>query len=199
MIVLAETDVYNVCMNQLDLTGHFLLSMPGMMDPVFSKCLMYVCEHGDQGAIGLVVNRPIAMNLSTMLEEVGIRSSREGFEKIPVYFGGPVEMGRGFVLHEPIGEWQSTISVNSGLGLTTSKDILESISAGGGPERLLIALGYAGWAPGQLEHELSQNAWLSTLASTDILFDLPPEERLPAALRMLGVDWASLSEFSGHA
>lgn len=186
-------------MNELDLTGHFLLSMPGMSDPVFSKCLVYVCEHSDQGAIGLVVNRPIAMNLSNMLGEVGIGATREEFEKIPVHFGGPVEIERGFVLHEPVGDWQSTISVHSGLGLTTSKDILESIGRGSGPDRMLVALGYAGWAPGQLEHELSQNAWLSTRAAPEVIFDLPPEERLPAALRLLGISWASLSEFPGHA
>lgn len=186
-------------MSTLDLTDHFLISMPGMMDPVFSKCLMYICEHNDQGALGLVVNRPIAMNLAAMLGEVGIDySSREDLEKVPVYFGGPVEMERGFVLHEPAGQWQSTIAVAEGLGLTTSRDILESIGQGRGPHKILVALGYAGWAPGQIEHELSQNAWLSTRASGGILFGIPPEERLSAALRMLGVDWAFLSESAGH-
>jgi putative transcriptional regulator len=185
-------------MSTLDLTDHFLIAMPGMSDPVFSKCLMYICEHNDQGALGLTVNRPIAMSLAAMLGEIGIESSREDFDKVPVYFGGPVEMERGFVLHESVGQWQSTIPVNADLGLTTSRDILQSIGQGLGPQRVLVALGYAGWAPGQLEHELSQNAWLSSKASSEILFELPPEERLPAALRMLGVDWASLSEFSGH-
>ncbi len=185
-------------MSTLDLTDHFLIAMPGMMDPVFSKCLLYICEHHDQGALGLVVNKPIAMNLASMLGEIGIKSSNESFEKIPVYFGGPVEMERGFVLHKPMGQWQSTIPVTESLGLTTSKDILQSLGAGSGPGQILVALGYAGWAPGQIEHELSQNAWLSLRASGEILFEIPPEERLPAALKMLGVSWASLSESAGH-
>lgn len=185
-------------MSTFDLTDHFLIAMPGMIDPVFSKCLMYVCEHHDQGALGLVVNKPIAMNLASMLGEIGINFSDEAFDKIPVYFGGPVEMERGFVLHEPIGQWQSTIPVTESLGLTTSKDILQSIGEGTGPLRALVALGYAGWAPGQIEHELSQNAWLTMRASSDILFEMPPEERLPAALKKLGVNWANLSESAGH-
>lgn len=185
-------------MSTFDLTDHFLISMPGMMDPVFSRCLMYICEHHDQGALGLVVNRPIAMNLASMLGEIGIDSSGESFEKVPVYFGGPVEMERGFVLHMPVGQWQSTIAVSESMGLTTSRDILQSIGQGEGPHQALVALGYAGWAPGQLEHELSQNAWLSTKASSEILFEVPPEERLPAALKMLGINWANLSDSAGH-
>ncbi|MBY0579843.1 MAG: YqgE/AlgH family protein [Burkholderiales bacterium] len=185
-------------MSTFDLTDHFLISMPGMMDPVFSKCLMYICEHNERGALGLVVNRPIAMSLAAMLGEVGIDSSREDLDKVPVYFGGPVEMERGFVLHEPVGQWQSTISVTHNMGLTTSRDILQSMGQGSGPQHVLVALGYSGWAPGQLEHELSQNAWLSTKASSEILFGLTPEERLFAALRMLGIDWTSLSESVGH-
>lgn len=173
--------------------------MPGMKDPVFSKCLMYICEHHDQGALGLVVNRPIAMSLSAMLGEVGIDTPNHEYEKVPVYFGGPVEMERGFVLHQPVGEWQSTISVNSNLGMTTSRDILISIGEGRGPQHMLVALGYAGWAPGQLEHEFSKNAWLSAKASPSIIFDFPPEERLPAALKSLGFDWSALSDSAGHA
>lgn len=185
-------------MSNLDLTDHFLIAMPGMMDPVFSKCLLYICEHHDQGALGLVVNKPIAMNLASMLGEVGIKSANESLEKIPAYFGGPVEMERGFVLHEPVGNWQSTIPVTEKMGLTTSRDILQALGEGSGPGHVLVALGYAGWAPGQIEHELSVNAWLTMKASADILFELPAEERLPAALKMLGVSWANLSESAGH-
>ncbi len=185
-------------MSAFDLTDHFLIAMPGMMDPVFSKCLMYICEHHDQGALGLVVNRPIAMSLASMLGELGIESRNEEFEKVPVYFGGPVEMERGFVLHEPVGQWQSTIAVAENTGLTTSRDILQSLGQGSGPRHVLVALGYAGWAPGQLEHELSQNAWLSAKSSQEILFETAAEERLPAALRMMGIDWANLSESAGH-
>ncbi|HQT25420.1 MAG TPA: YqgE/AlgH family protein, partial [Burkholderiales bacterium] len=128
-------------MSTLDLTDHFLIAMPGMIDPVFSKCLVYVCEHHDQGALGLVVNRPLAMNLASMLGEIDISASNEAFEKVPVFFGGPVEMERGFVLHRPIGEWQSTIAVTEDMGLTTSRDILQSIGEGSGPLHILVALG----------------------------------------------------------
>jgi putative transcriptional regulator len=185
-------------MSSLDLTDHFLIAMPGMMDPMFSKCLLYICEHHEQGALGVVVNRPIAMNLATLLSELGMAVSNSQAESIPIYFGGPVEMERGFILHEPVGQWQSTISVTQNIGLTTSKDILESLGKEMQPEHVLIALGYSGWAPGQLEYELSQNAWLSTKSSPDVIFETPPEERLPATLKMMGIDWAQLSESAGH-
>lgn len=185
-------------MSNLDLTDHFLIAMPGMMDPIFSKCLLYICEHHEQGALGLVVNRPIAMNLAALLAELGMEASNPESENIPIYFGGPVEMERGFILHEPVGQWQSTISVSQRVGLTTSKDILESLGKAAEPRNALIALGYSGWAPGQLEHELSQNAWLSVKASLDVIFETPPEERLPAALKMMGIDWAQLSDSAGH-
>ena len=185
-------------MSTLDLTDHFLIAMPGMTDPIFSKCLLYVCEHHEQGALGLVVNRPMAMNLDAMLLELGMTATGPELENIPIYFGGPVEMERGFILHEPVGQWQSTIPVTDTLGLTTSKDILEALGKGEGPRHALIALGYSGWAPGQLEYELSQNTWLSTKSSTEIIFDTPPEERMPAVFRLMGIDMAQLSESPGH-
>jgi putative transcriptional regulator len=116
-----------------------------------------------------------------------------------VHFGGPVQVDRGFVLHSPVGAWQSTLTIGDALGLTTSKDILEAVAHSNGPEQILVTLGYAGWAPGQLEHELAQNAWLTVAARNDILFDLPAEERLPAAMQLLGVDYANLSDVAGHA
>ena len=116
-----------------------------------------------------------------------------------MHFGGPVQTDRGFVLHEPMGQWQSTLPINDKVGLTTSRDILEAVGEGKGPSSLLVTLGYAGWTPGQLEHELSQNAWLTVPASEHILFDMPAEERLPAAMALIGVDYASLSEDVGHA
>jgi putative transcriptional regulator len=120
-------------------------------------------------------------------------------QKTPVHFGGPVQTDRGFVLHEPVGRWQSTLAVNQRIGLTTSKDILVAVGNGEGPDKLLVTLGYAGWAPGQLENELSQNAWLTVAAAPEVIFDLPAEARLPAAMQLLGVDFASLSEQAGHA
>jgi putative transcriptional regulator len=117
----------------------------------------------------------------------------------PIYFGGPVQTDRGFVLHTPPGNWQSTLRVRDRIGLTTSRDILEAVSRGEGPTKMLVSLGYAGWAAGQLEHELKQNAWLTVEAKDAIIFDLPAEERLPAALELLGLDYARLADVAGHA
>jgi putative transcriptional regulator len=186
-------------MDPMNLTDHFLIAMPNMVDPHFARTLTYVCEHNDQGALGLVVNRPIEMNLSALLAQVNIPHAASNLQKIPIHFGGPVQLDRGFVLHEPVGEWQSTLAVNTRIRLTTSKDILIAVGNGEGPVKLLVTLGYAGWAPGQLENELAQNAWLTVEAKSDVIFDLPCEERLPAAMQLLGIDFASLSEQAGHA
>jgi len=186
-------------MGTMNLTDHFLIAMPNMVDPNFSRTLTYVCEHNDQGALGLVVNRPIDMTLAGLLAQVDIPHAAPSLQKMPIHFGGPVQLDRGFVLHQPVGEWQSTLAVNGHIGLTTSKDILVAVGNGDGPSKLLVTLGYAGWAPGQLENELAQNAWLTVAARPDVIFDLPCEERLPAAMQLLGVDFASLSEQAGHA
>jgi len=186
-------------MSSVNLTGHFLIAMPNMADPYFSRSLTYVCEHNQQGALGLVVNRPIDLTLAALLKQVSIPCTQPILEHVPVHFGGPVQVDRGFVLHHPVGEWQSTLSVNGDIGLTTSKDILLAVGRGEGPRKLFVTLGYAGWAPGQLENELSQNAWLTVLASAEVLFDMPTEERLVAAMQLLGVDFARLSDEAGHA
>jgi putative transcriptional regulator len=186
-------------MEKINLTHHFLIAMPNMVDPNFARTVTYVCEHNEQGALGIVVNRPIDMDLYTLLEQVSIPTVSEEFKGIPVHFGGPVQVDRGFVLHSPVGQWQSTLAVSPEIGLTTSKDILQAVARGEGPGKILVTLGYAGWAPGQLEHELSQNAWLTVQARPEVIFDLPPEERLPAAMRLLGIDFTSLSDQAGHA
>jgi putative transcriptional regulator len=186
-------------MMSVNLTNHFLIAMPNMVDPYFAKTLTYVCEHNDKGALGLVVNRPIDLTLRALLQQVGISDSTRDFSRLPVYFGGPVQMERGFVLHQPVGHWQSTLAVGQLAGLTTSKDILQSVSTGNGPERILVALGYAGWAAGQLEHELKQNGWLTVEARLEVVFELPAEERLAAAMELLGISFASLSDEAGHA
>jgi len=186
-------------MQSVNLTHHFLIAMPNMVDPHFSKTLTYICEHNEQGALGLVVNRPIEMTLSRLLEQVSIPVAAALCTEIPIHFGGPVQTDRGFVLHEPLGQWQSTLAINDGIGLTTSKDILEAVARGEGPRQMLVTLGYAGWAPGQLEQELAQNAWLTVAARHDVMFNLPAEQRLSAAMDMLGVNYASLSEHAGHA
>ncbi len=187
----------------INLTNHFLIAMPNMADPYFSKSLTYVCEHSDQGALGIVVNRPIDMTLQALFERLSLSLKDRARADAPVYFGGPVQTDRGFVLHEPAGDWQSTLKVagrgDAPIGLTTSKDILEAVGRGEGPEKLLVSLGYAGWSAGQIEHELKQNAWLTVEAKDAILFDLPAEERLPAAMELLGLDYARLADQAGHA
>ncbi len=191
--------VYNRSMGTMNLTDHFLIAMPNMVDPHFSRTLTYVCEHNDQGALGLVVDRPLDMTLSALLSQVDVSHAAPMLQKMPVHFGGPVQVDRGFVLHQPVGEWQSTLAVNGRIGLTTSKDVLVAVGNGEGPAKLLVTLGYAGWAPGQLENELAQNAWLTVQAAPEVIFDLPCEERLPAAMQLLGIDFARLSEQVGHA
>jgi len=183
----------------IDLTHHFLIAMPNMVDPYFAKSLTYICEHNEQGALGVVVNRPIDLSLQALFERLNLQLEPRELHDIPVYFGGPVQTDRGFVLHQPVGEWHSTLKVRDSLGLTTSKDILEAVGRGSGPAKMLVTLGYSGWAAGQLEHELGQNAWLTVEAGEQIIFDLPAEEKLPAAMELLGVDFASLSEDTGHA
>ena len=190
---------HNADMENVNLTDHFLIAMPNMADSYFTKTLTYICEHNDQGALGVVVNRPLEMTMESLFEQLDIALSDQTLKERWVHFGGPVQMDRGFVLHMPVGHWQPTLAVNGRVGLTTSKDILEAAARAEGPPKLFVTLGYAGWAAGQLEQELAQNAWLSVKASTDILFDVPWEDRLPAAMRQLGVDFSRLSEAAGHA
>ena len=191
--------------NSIDLTNHFLIAMPGMADPRFSKTLTFICEHNAQGAVGVVVNRPIELTVATLLEQVNIAlpaartPSGALLRETNVLFGGPVLTDRGFVLHQPLGDWKSTLKVNDDTGLTTSKDILEAIAEGDGPRHVLVTLGYAGWGPGQLEDELGRNGWLSVKADTRLMFDLPPKARLAAAMGMLGLNYGNLSDSVGHA
>ena len=183
-----------------DFTNHFLVAMPGMTDSNFGGAVVFLAEHSAKGALGLVINRPMELDLKSLFERIDLKLEIAPLGTSPGYFGGPVQTDRGFVLHEPVGNWQSTLKVRDSIGLTTSKDILEAVGRGEGPKRLLVTLGYAGWSAGQLEHELGQNAWLSVEAKGDkILFDMPADERLPAALGLLGIDLASLSEDAGHA
>ena len=186
-------------MEPLDLTHHFLIAMPTMEDSYFNRALIYVCEHNEQGALGVIVNRPLDLTLANLFEKVELDLQKQDIGAVPVHFGGPVQMDRGFVLHRPRGEWQSSMRVTDDVGLTSSKDILLSISASGEPREIIMTLGYAGWGAGQLENEVAQNAWLTVPASADILFEQPPEERLPAAMQILGVSFAQLSDVAGHA
>jgi putative transcriptional regulator len=188
-------------MQSVNLTNHFLIAMPNMADPYFAKSLTFVCEHNEQGALGVVVNRPTDMTLATLFEQVEIELSNDKLSRLPVYFGGPVQVDRGFVLHRPVGEWQSTLSVNNEVGLTTSKDILLALSRGQGPnpDDILVSLGYSGWAPGQIEEEIKQNAWLTVAASRSAGGRSKITAGLAAAMELLGVDPGNLSEEAGHA
>lgn len=184
-------------MNTANFTHHFLIAMPGMGDPNFNGTLTYIADHGEQGALGVVVNRPIELELSTLFEQIGL-TLPEGMQRT-VYFGGPVQTERGFVLHTPPKTFGSTLTVNDAVSLTTSKDVLEAVSAGEGPDKFMVSLGYAGWSPGQLEEEMKNNAWLSVEADPHVIFDLAPEQRLSAAMKLLGIDFAMLSDTAGHA
>ncbi|HRE17084.1 MAG TPA: YqgE/AlgH family protein [Rhodocyclaceae bacterium] len=186
-------------MENVNLTDHFLIAMPAMADPYFAKSLVYVCEHSANGAMGIIVNRPIDMNLGGLFEKIELPLEQQRLAEVPVYFGGPVQLDRGFVLHRPAGQWQSTLSINGDIGLTSSRDVLMAVGKEGLPSEIIVTLGYAGWSDGQLEDELAQNAWLSVPAQHHVLFDLPPDERLPAAMQQLGITFSQLSEVAGHA
>lgn len=186
-------------MDNVNLTDNFLIAMPTLEDPYFSNSLIYICEHNENGALGIIVNRPIDMNLAGLFDKIDIKLAAENLANLPVYFGGPVQLDRGFVLHRPIGKWQSTLAVNSEVGLTSSRDVLNSVGSAGLPAEIIVTLGYAGWDAGQLENELAQNSWLTVPAKAEILFDLPPEERLPAAMQKLGISFTQLSDVAGHA
>jgi len=190
---------YNAAMSKFDLTHHFLIAMPAMQEGFFAGTLTYICEHDENGALGLVVNRPISLTLSEMFSQINIPLHQTRLERMPVHMGGPVQVERGFVLHDTRQDWQSTLRINDRLALTTSKDILEAIGEGRGPDNFLVTLGYSGWDQGQLEHEINENTWLTVPANEHILFKLPAEERLAAAMALLGVEYSMLVEDAGHA
>src|SRR5512141_2625810 len=171
-------------MQTINLTSHFLIAMPAMSDPNFSRTLTFVCEHNERGALGIVVNRPIDVTLATLFRQVEIPLEGSPLAEQPVFFGGPVQLEHGFVLHRPVGEWKSTLPVGD-IGLTTSRDILEAMASGHGPREHLVAIGYAGWAPGQLEDEIAKNGWLAGSADTNLSFSIPPEARYDAAMNIL--------------
>ena len=186
-------------MGTVSLANHFLIAMPAMADPSFSRTLTYICEHNADGALGVIINRPIEMTLGTLFERVDIPFEDKLQSNAPIYFGGPVQTDRGFVLHRPAQLCMSQLRVDDDIALTSSRDILQSLGATGEPADALVMLGYSGWTAGQLEWELGQNAWLTVKADPHIMFDLPPEARLNAAMQLLGVDFANLSEVAGHA
>ena len=189
---------------RFSLTNQFLIAMPGMVDPTFAGSVVYLCEHTEKGALGLVINKPIDIKLKNLFEKVELPLERDELAEQPVFFGGPVQTERGFVLHEKLGEgpspYNSTLAIgDSGLEMTTSKDVLEAMAEGGGPKKVLITLGYSGWQPGQLEDELGRNGWLTVGADPAVIFDTPIEQRYQRALGLLGFDPRMLSQEAGHA
>jgi putative transcriptional regulator len=188
----------------INLTNQFLIAMPGMADDNFSRTVVYLCEHSKNGALGLVINRPTDITLKNLFEKVELSLDRDELAQQPVFFGGPVQTERGFVLHEKTGTEQSpytsTLSIaGGGLEMTTSKDVLEALANGAGPRRLIVTLGYSGWSAGQLEEEIGRNGWLTVDADPKVIFDTPVEERYQRALSLLGFDPLMLSQEAGHA
>ena len=205
------------------LSHHFLIAMPGLEDPTFAKSVVYLCEHSERGAMGLIINKPGELSLKHLFDKVELPLHREDLLQSNVLHGGPVQTERGFVLHEPMLEadledsekpapapspeadsksnsiYASTLSVPGGLAMTTSKDVLEAMSNGSGPKRVLVTLGYASWGEGQLESEIGENSWLTVEADPTVIFDTPIEKRYEKALALLGLQpWMLLNQ-AGHA
>jgi putative transcriptional regulator len=192
----------------INLTNHFLIAMPGMQDEAFSRSVVYVCEHGERGALGLIINKPSDINLKALFDKVALPLLREDLLNTPVFQGGPMQTEHGFVLHEPIfaladkpdeSIFASTMAIPGGLEMTTSKDVLEALSTGAGPRRVLVTLGYSAWGQGQLESELGENSWLTVGADNAVIFDTPVEQRYDKALMLLGLEAWMLSTEAGHA
>ena len=180
------------------LNNHFLIAMPNLLDPNFFHTVTYICMHNAEGAMGIVVNRPMNVALGEILDHMEIPTTDEQAKQIPIFEGGPVQKERGFVIHLPQGTWDATLPIASDLGITTSRDILGAIATGTGPEKVLIALGYAGWDAGQLEEELAANSWLSVPADNAILFEVPIHKRWQSAAAKLGIDVNLISSQAGH-
>ena len=181
-----------------NLTNQFLIAMPGLVDPFFARTVAYLCQHSEEGALGIIVNRPSELTLADIMEQMEIKIDTPAIGQIPVYFGGPVQPERGFILHEPAGTWNSTLQVSDSISLTTSRDILEAVGHGQGPRNILVALGYAGWGKGQLERELGENSWLNVPADQSIIFKQPAANRWKAAAELVGVDISLMTSPPGH-
>ena len=181
------------------LTNQLLVAMPSLEDPNFAQTVTLICEHTGKGALGIILNRPLGMVLGEVLDQLPLQATDQELRGRPVLRGGPVQSDRGFVLHRPAGQWESTLKVSDQVHVTTSRDVLASMIEGKGPGTAVVALGYAGWDAGQLEEEIRGNAWLNVPADESIIFDLPFEARWHAAARLLGVDLGRLSHQAGHA
>lgn len=186
----------------MNLTNNFIIAMPGLVDPMFEKSVSYICQHTEQGAMGLTINRPTDISFSHFLSQLDIPLTDETLAATPIYLGGPVETGHGFILHsndtDP-GTWSQTLKINDSISLSSSKDILTAIAKGEGPSHFLITLGYAGWSKDQLENEIQQNSWLNVVADNDIIFNTASNKRWEKAAMKLGIDINLISGDIGHA
>ena len=188
----------------INLTHHFLIAMPGLEDESFARSVVYLCEHSERGALGLIINKPTDITLKGLFDKVDLSLRREDLSKEPVFQGGPVQTERGFVLHECMLEgsesvYASTMTIPGGLEMTTSRDVLEALSTGAGPRKVFVSLGYSSWGEGQLESEISENSWLTVEADLSLIFDTPVEQRYDKALSLLGLQSWTLSPEAGHA
>ncbi len=191
---------------RMNLTNHFLIAMPGLQDEAFARSVIYICEHSERGALGLMINKPTDIDLDALFEKVDLLLGRRDLSKAPVFLGGPVQTERGFVLHERFelpdkdeSAYASTLVIPGGLEMTTSKDVLEALATGAGPRRVLVTLGYSSWAEGQLESEVAENSWLTVGASLAIIFDTPVDSRYDSALGLLGLEAWRISPEAGRA
>jgi putative transcriptional regulator len=191
---------YNVAMHEsTPLTNQLLIAMPALRDPNFARGVAFLCQHGDDGAMGLMINRLSEYRLGDVLAQMNMQSEIPEVIDAPVLIGGPVQPERGFVLHSPSGDWESSFSISERISVTTSRDILLAIAAGNGPQHAVVALGYSGWSPGQLEQELCDNHWLTAPAAERVLFETPLEDRWEAAAALVGVNLIQLASYAGHA
>ncbi|WP_300616162.1 YqgE/AlgH family protein [Dokdonella sp.] len=181
------------------LTNQLLIAMPSLRDPNFARGVTFLCQHGEDGAMGLMINRLSEYRLGDVLAQMDMRSEIPEVVDAPVLIGGPVQPERGFVLHTPNGDWESSFRISDHVSVTTSRDILAAIAAGQGPRHAVVALGYSGWSPGQLEQELFENHWLTAPASVQVLFETPLDQRWEAAAHLVGVNLFQMASYAGHA
>lgn len=196
---MTDTEQADVTTTGDNLTGHFLIAMPSLNDGFFNHAVTYICEHDETGSFGIIINQQTDITIKQIAKEMKIKTDDNYNKNQSVFIGGPVDQGRGFILHRPTGHWQSSLKVNNNVALTTSKDILQAIVNNKGPEDCIVALGYAGWSAGQLDNEMAANTWLSCPADEQIIFNTPTEERWKAAANLIGVDLSLLSSDTGHA
>jgi len=181
------------------LTNQLLIAMPGLADPNFNSTVTLICEHTDEGALGIVINRPLTLQLGGLFEQLDVASVDSEVAQDPVLMGGPVGQERGFVLHDSDHTFENSLEVSSDIKLTLSRDIIDALAAGSGPQKSLVAIGYAGWDAGQLEEEMLANSWINVPASPDIVFDTPFEDRWASAANKIGIDISRISPDAGHA